>query len=233
MSTFKEICESILEEANGRPVTLASVNLGKDSNGVYYLTDPTQRNIVRWVNDLNLQIQQSMIQADFMHKRGAFITTASGTEVYTKKYVREIDRYSAYAVKSGETARTLIEVKEYDDWLQDERSNSSTNSRPQDLIRNPEDKWIVDPTPNGVYTIYADWWREPAKFDSADDEPLWDSTYHDILKWKGLGLFAAEYGEEGAGKILLSRINQMLPSLERSFLRRYVRSIGPAPALGA
>jgi hypothetical protein len=232
MSTFKEICESILEEANGRPVTLTSVNLGKDSDGVYYLTDPTQRNIVRWVNDLNLQIQQSMIQANFMHKRGAFITTVNGTEVYTKKYVREIDRYSAYVIKSGETARTLIEVKEYDDWLQDERSSSSTNSRPLELIRNPEDKWIVDPTPDEVYTIYADWWREPAKFDSADDEPLWDSTYHDILKWKGLGLFAAEYSEEGAGKILLSRINQMLPSLERSFIRRYVRSIGPAPALG-
>ena len=122
MATFKQICESVLEEANGRPVTLSSVNLGTDSDGEYYLQDPTQRNIVRWVNELNLQIQQQLVQANFMHKRGEFLTTVADKSEYIKKYVREIKANSAYAIKSGSTGRTPVEVMEYDDWLQDERS---------------------------------------------------------------------------------------------------------------
>lgn len=231
MPTFKEICESTLEEANGRPVTLASVNLSTDSDGVYYLQDPTQRNIVRWVNELNLQIQQQLIHATFMHKRGEFITTVADKSEYIKKYVREIDADSAYAIKSGSTGRTPVEVIGYDDWLQDERSGGSSSGSPLYLIRKPNEHWLVDPTPSGIWTIYADWWIEPAKFDEADDEPLWDSTYHDILKWKALGLFAAEFAQEGAGPVLNERIKQMLLPLERAFLQRYLPSFKSAEPL--
>lgn len=230
MATFKEICESVFDEANGRPVSLSYTRLDADSDGNYYVTDPTQRNVIRWVKELNLQIQQQMLEATFMHKRGAFITTVADKAEYSKKYVREIDRNSAYAIKSGSTGRTPVEVIDYSDWLQDERSGASSTGAPLNLIRKPNENWLVDPTPSAVWTIYADWWLEPADFDEPNDEPLWDSTYHDILKWKALGLFAAEFGQEGAGKILLDRINQMLPPLERAFKRRYVPKVrGPEP----
>jgi len=202
MATFKEICESVLEEANGRPVTLASTNLNTDSDGTYYLTNPTHRNIVRWVNELYEQIQTHMLYADFMHKRGVFLTTVADTDVYTKSKVREIDAWSAYAIKSGTTGRTPVEVAAYEEWLQSERAGDTSSGSPRSLIRKPDDKWIVEPTPSAVWDIYADWWLVPAKFEDACEEPVWADEYHDLLKWKALALFAAEYQAEGAGPIL-------------------------------
>jgi len=232
MPNFQQICESVLEEANGRPVTFPSVNLGKDNDGNYYVTNPTQRNIIRWVNDLNLQIQVHMQYADFMHKRGVFLTTAAGTETYTKSRVREIDARSLYAIKSGTSGRTPIEVAAYEEWLQSERAGDTSSGSPRSLIRLPDDKWLVDPTPSGVWDVYADWWLVPAKFDDACDEPLWAEEYHDILKWKALGLFASEYGNEGAGAILARRIETFLPTMEAAFNKRYLRPVrGPQPLL--
>ena len=231
MPTFKEICESVFDEANGRPITLSSIKLGKDTDGTYFLTDPTQRNVVRWVNELNLQIQQQMMHARFMHKRGAFLTTKADTAVYPKRYVREVDQHSLYAIKSGSTGRLPISLGNYDDWVADERRGSDNTGTPLTIYRQPDEKWLLDPTPNAIYTVYADWWREPAKFDEPDDEPLWDETYHDILKWKALDLWAAEYAGEGAGKILTARIKQMLPTLESAFRKRYMAPIRGAEPL--
>lgn len=232
MATFIEICEAVLEEADGRVTSFPSVDLGTTSGGEYYITDPTQRNIVRWTNEVYLQIQQQMIQADFMHKRGLFITTTSGVSDYTKTSVREVNAHSVYATPSGSVGRTPVYVSSYDDWVQSERFGSETdNGSPLWLIRMPNEKWKLDPVPSGTWLVYADWWLEPAKFETADEEPVWDESYHDLLKWKVLGLFAAEFQNEGSGPILRDRIQQMLPPLESAFKRRYVPAIRPPSPL--
>jgi hypothetical protein len=231
MPTFKEICESVWEEANGRPLTLTSTNLGKDSGGNYYLTDPTQRNIVRWVNDVNLQIQQECIQADFMSKRGLFLTTVSGTQEYTKSSVREIDIHSIYAVLDGTTARLPVFVRSYDSWVEEERAYSDSGGAPQWLVRTPEKKWLVDPTPSAIYDIYATWWMEPGRFTQSDDEPIWHENFHDVIKWRVLRLFAAEFSSEGAQKRLNERVQLIGIPLEHAFKRYYVPSIVGASAL--
>jgi hypothetical protein len=232
VATFKEICESVFEEANGRPVTLATTNLGKDSSGEYYITDPTERNVIRWVNELNLQRQLRYVQASFMHKRGLFISAKEGIAEYRKAAVREVDHYSFYAVQSGTTGRRPVCIRSFSDWQDEERSGESSPGAPLDLIRMPDEKWRLDETPSADYNIYGSWWIMPAKFDEPDDEPLWDSTLHDILKWEALQLFAMEFVDEANPSPLLPRIQQMLPTLEREFLRRYLPDYcSPSPML--
>lgn len=228
MSTFKEICESVLEEANGRPVTLSSVNLGKNNSGIYYITDPTQRNVIRWVQEIYLQIQQRMIQATFMHRRGSFLTLQIGREEYPKSNVREVDRYSLYAIQAGTTGRIPVIFDEYDNWKERKRAEDSSSGAPLWLVRSPNEDWIIYPTPTAVWTLYGDWWREPCEFQTASEEPIWAQQYHALLKWKVLALFASEFAEEGIGGILHRRILEMLPWLENTFERRYMPTIrGP------
>ena len=231
-STYKTICESVFDEVNGRPTVLASVELGTDTSGDYYLTDPTQRNVVRWVNELYLRQQQRCLQWDFMHKRGVFITTKAGTEVYTKSRVREVKEGSLYAVLDGTTGRTPCNLSDYDSWVERERRGEVAGGAPLEIIRRPDEKWIIHPTPTAVWTIYADWWVEPAAFTEACEETLWKSTYDDLLKWQAISLFAKEFAGEGVGPILEARVAQFLPEIKSAFARRYSSSIvGPGAML--
>ena len=222
MATFKEICESVLAEANGRPTEFPSTNLGKDADGDYYVTDPTQRNIIQWVNDLNLRKQQMYVQASFMHKYGVFLQVREGVEEYRKKYVREIDQNSLYSIPAGTSGRMPINVCRWEDWQQQERTGATTSGVPLTLIRMPDEKWLLDVVPIGDYSIYGSWWVFPSLFDEPDDEPLWDCSLHDILKWEALQLFALEFLNEAQHDILSARINLMLPTLDREFRRRYL-----------
>lgn len=221
MPTFKEICENVLEEANGRPRTLSSTDLGKDSDGNYYVTDPTERNIIRWVNELYLLKQQRCVDWEFMHKRGAFLVTKADVETYTRKRIRDLGVNSLYAVKEGTTAKVPVYQTLYEDWVERERWGEETKGYPLEIIRSPDEKWILDPIPTGVWTLYGDWWVWPEKFTESCEEPLWESEYHEVLKWEALQLFAAEFASEGAGAILQARVKQMLPLVQAAFHRRY------------
>jgi len=225
VATYKQICESVLEEANGRPVMLASTNLGQSSDGTYAVTDPTQRNILRWVDDIYLQTQQRMIEARFMHKRGLFIKTGASVEEYVKRGIRDINIAAFYTTKEGQTARIPITVLDYDIWVQQERVYHLPDSNPLWLIRKPDFRWLVYPPPREIWSIYGEWWIQPERFSGADDEPLWDEDYHDILKWRALRMFAAEFSAEGAKTRLMERVAAMLPPLEQAFRLRYLPAV--------
>lgn len=230
MSTFKQICESVLEEVNGRGDELSSVDLGRDGNGDLYVTDPTERNVIRWVGDLYVQMQQIYLQADFMHTKGKFLTTIPGQRVYSKAGVRTVNNGSMYAVRSTGSAKFPIRVKTYQDWVVQEQSGSTTETTgtPVELFEMPEESWVIYPTPTEVWEIWGEWWRLPTEFFGEDDEPIWDSPFHDILKWRALLLLATEFVEEGATNVLVERVKLMLPQLERAFKKRYIPPItGP------
>ena len=231
MATYLEICQSVLEEVNGRPSDLSTTNLGKDSNGDYYITDPTDRNVVRWVDDLYLQTQQRFVQADFMHSRGAFLTTQAGTETYIKRAVREIDFDSFYYTQSGSNGRIPVCVVDFAEWQRDERNGVSSGGAPEYLVRAPDEKWIIDPTPTSTFTLYGSWWAFPCRFDDPDDEPIWDAQFHDLLKWRAIALLATEFAQEAQYEVLIGRVRLMLPTLTREFSRRYLPSYKSANPL--
>lgn len=232
---FKEICESVLEESDGRGIQITSVALGRDTAGDLYLTEPTHRNIVRWVRDEYEKIQNSSSHWEFHHKRGTFLTLTSGNDEYIKRNVREITNGSLYIIQSGTTAKIPITLQSYDWWLQQERSGTTATGSPLNLIDAPLDKWIVWPTPTTTWTLYADWWIEPGELIAADDEPIWDERYHSLLRWGVIELYAAEFsGEASTGSTpkLLARAARMLPPLRAAFIHDYLpTSRGPDPLI--
>ena len=219
---FAEICGQVLEESDGRVETFSSVNLGTDGSGDLYVTDPTQRNVIRWVNQAYMKIQQQQSYWKFMHKRGIFLTAVADQEEYPKKSVREIKDDSVYAIKSGTTGRVPLVVWDYDYWLAQERSGATASGGLRWLLRAPDEKWILYPVPNATWTIYADWWLRPCEMEAVDDEPVWDSEFHELLVWMAVRKFAAEFEGEGSTPRLLSRVDDELPAMMNAFRRRYL-----------
>lgn len=231
MSTFAQICQSVLEESDGRVETFTSVNLGADGSGDLYITEPHKRNIVRWVKQALKSIQHESSYWDFMHKRGTFLTAVADKEEYVKRFVREIKENSVYAVQSGSTGRVPLIVWDYDYWVERERAGATATGGLRWLLRAPSEKWILYPVPTTSWTVYADWWLHNYEMDSTDDEPPWDEEYHDILMWEAIKMWAAEYEGEGSAPRLLARVDQKLPQLMSAFRRRYLPRLQGAPPL--
>lgn len=224
--SFKEICESVLEESDGRAVQIASVALGRDTSGDLYLTNPTHRNVVKWVAEEYLRIQLSYPYWEFHHKRGTFLNVVANKESYQKSGVRSLDNDSVYFMAASGTTHYPVCVEQYDWWQYQEKVGStSTSTIPTTLIEGPNDEWILWPTPTATGTIKGDWWVDPFELVEADDVPCWDAQYYSLLKWGTLDLYASEFAGEGSAQKLRARIARMLPSLQLAFDRDYKQPV--------
>lgn len=231
---FKQICESVLEESDGRAVQLASVALGRDTNDDLYLTEPTHRNVVKWVAEEYQRIQLLSPFWEFHHKRGTFLTLRANKASYKKAGIRgDADLNSFYFVPSSNTSLHYpLTIQSYDWWqLQQQIGSISTSNIPTTLIKAPDDEWILWPTPLAAGTVQGDWWVIPFELINADDEPCWKEYYHPLLKWSVIMLYASEFGGEGSGPKLLARAQQMLPALMTAFYRDYHSAMRGAPSL--
>lgn len=230
--TFKEICESVLGEADGRGVQLASVALGRDSAGDLYVENPTHRNVISWVANEYLRIQLETPRWTFLHKRGKFLSLAATKSSYKKSGVRRVDDSSLYFQQTGQTQHLPMYVESYDWWQLQERDGVTANSpTPTTLIEAPGDEYIIWPTPTLAGGVYGDWQIDPHQLINADDQPCWDTQYNPLIKWGVLEMYAAEFAGEESAKKLIPRAKRMLPTLRNAFDDEYRLPVYGAPTL--
>jgi hypothetical protein len=222
---FGEICTAVYDEVNGRPVVFSSTDLGRTWEGDLYLTEPTQRNIVRWVRDAYRRVNMLSDQWTFLHRRGVFLQLLAGTETYTQDN-GQVDRYSLYSVRPGQTPRTPVQIMDYAWWVQQERSGPAVSGAPHYLVETPPGTWIVWPIPVEAVDVVGDWWVRPVDLVNVDDEPVWAEEFHMLLVWEAVKMFAAEFGQEGAGPVLMTRYAENQPILWNRFKQRYMPLVG-------
>lgn len=174
---FQEICEIVAEEVNGRPLTFSSVSLDDEA-------DPFKRRVIRAVNTAYMEILLFSEHWKFLNKRGTLLAIASGKREYSISCVKTIDWTSLYLTKAGATARYPVYEESYLSWKERERAEPNVAGIPLYLIRSDvPDKWILWPTPDNDYTLNGNLQYKPSFLESASDEPIWDSQYHELLVW--------------------------------------------------
>lgn len=221
--TFKDICESVLEESDGRAIQLASVSLGRDTSGDLYLEEPTHRNIVAWVAEEYLRIQLETPLWSFLNKRGIFLNIAADKESYIKPGVRRVDAESLYFVPTGQTIHYPLIMQPYDWWQYEERDGITSSAPvPTTLVNGPEDEWIVWPVPSVAGTVQGDWAIDPNELINSDDTPCWDKQYNPMLKWGVIQMYAAEFAGEKSAPKLQRRAERMLPRFRLAFEDEYL-----------
>ena len=136
--------------------------------------------IMSWLQGAYMDRQLRSDYWRFLHQQGIFITTEAGTADYPISTIKDINPDSIYYIKSGRTARIPIFLKDYAIWAVEQASGTiRAPSAPNWLIENPDLSWKVEPTPNGIYQIFADRWYRPTEFANKDAEPLWEEEYHE------------------------------------------------------
>lgn len=177
-------------------------------------------------------IQRKSTQWRFFHKRGLFFATIAGKEDYTKPGVGYISPDSIYMIEDGLTQRMPLWIKEYKDWVIEQTTAVTSSQTPLYLIHTPPFTWKVDPIPDRVWNIYADYWIIPAEFTDLNDEPIWAEEFHEIVLLEAMK--TASVLKEGTKEALLmnTQVAALLPGLSRSFANRYLNTtIGAGPLL--
>jgi hypothetical protein len=220
---FKEICESVLDEVSGRGDFIPSVDLGRDTEGDLFVTDPAHRNIIQWVRDANRRILDHSEYWSFLHRRGIFATLTSGEASFIAP--SSVDRCSLFAVKQGSTVRIPIYLMPYKWWVQQERSMAAVSGQPLHIFQTINDGWMAWPTPNAAYTISGDWWELGEDLVDPTDEPIWDERFHPLLKWEAVRMFALENADAEGMPQLMPRVDAALPEMWRRFTKKYLPMI--------
>lgn len=177
---FQEICELVAEEVNGRPLTFSSVALA----GTGAETDPFKRKVIRAVQSVNMSVLLFSRNWKFLNKRGELLSITSGRREYTLPCIQSIDWGSLYLTQSGTNGRFPVYEEAYPVWQTREKTEPGTTGVPLRMILSDvPDKWIFWPTPNNDYVLNGNLQWKPTQLEALDDEPMWDSVYHELLVW--------------------------------------------------
>ena len=204
---------------------IAHVRFSLDDEVEPYLVSDEQ--MLRWFNSAYMRLCLESRQWKFLHHRGLILSTVADQEEYELPAIREIDACSLYVVEDGETVRYPVVFKEYEHWVSEERVLGTSSGVPHELVRMPQNKWLVEPKPTKVWHLFGDVWWKPTPLELTD-EPIWGEEHHELLKYEVLTMAATVFPEEHHPGRIMADVQANLVPLKRAFYRDYLE-----PARGA
>lgn len=157
--------------------------------------------IVNWVADAWLEIQRMPRNWRFM-QRELDGPTVAGVRGYTgaeldgdaqvgKWYPLSKEGYFVTAEKEAGKAWRLRPVEKWDRFRDAFEVTESQPGPPQFVAISPENKLFVGPTPDGIYTIRAKFFRALTQLTAEDAEPDMPDDFHMVIVWRALMEVAA------------------------------------------
>ena len=158
--------------------------------------------IVDAVANASFQIQVLWHDWDFLWSQYSS-TTSIGTRAPALQKPTDLniwDRNSFYLDYTSNTNYPL-NVLDYASYLTSYRQGVATNSTPTYVVIQPDQNIILEPPPDAVHTITADYWKTPAALTANTDIPDIPAQYHRAVVARAKTMWAER---EEAPEILLS-----------------------------
>ena len=168
-----------------------------------------------------MSIQRKSTQWKFLHVRGKLLRTVADKEDYITRDIEHVEVNSAYLIYNGEQRMPLC-IRYYADWVIEQTAGLIRNGIPLYLIHNPDDQWKLDPIPEAVYDVYADYWLKPCEFRNVNDSPVWDEEFHEVVLLEAMKTARALKLESKAAQLMTVKIDTLLPELWRAFVNKYL-----------
>lgn len=216
--TFLELVQALHSEvgaAGSSPTTV--VNQVKENN-----------RMVNWIKRADLRLQNKWVNWKFMRLE----FTTNNTTLTGVATLDAPDNLKTWDVETfkilypGDTEYSDIDVVEYEN-IKDEILTTDQGA-PSRIIIMPDNNLKLDPVPDGVYTVQADYYRKPVALADNTDVSLIPEEYHESAILGRAMMFYANF--EGADEIkvqgqelysegLAEMENHQLPNQNYSRLR--------------
>lgn len=185
-----------------------------------------------WLQNSYKGIQLESEQWDFMHVRGLLLSTQVGVEDYSMPTIRTVSDHSLYYVTPGTTAHQPMWLRQYEEWSAEEQAGVVNDGPPRYLIHMPGNQWKIDPAPEAVYNIYADYWLRPTEMADLASEPVWEEEFHELVLFGAMQIAARLKPESPESIAMLAEVDLRLPTMKRVFNARNLPGMrGPGPLL--
>ena len=175
--------------------------------------------IVDAVAAASFQIQTLWHDWDFLWSQYSS-TTSIGTRAPALQKPTDLNVWDRNSFYLDYTSDTNYRLEDYDyiAYRDNYRQGVATNSTPVYVIIQPDQNIILDPPPDAVHTITADYWKTPAALTGNTDIPDIPPQYHRAVVARAKTMWAER---EEAPEILLSasaEYQDLLDKLESNSL---------------
>ena len=174
--------------------------------------------VVAWVADADQELQGRWHDWDFMHHTGWSENTIINTAAMAAPAdLGTWDVDSFYLNYSATTHKQLL-IMDYKRWRSDYRQGVKTSKRPNSIVIKPDRSLIMEPPPDAIYSLSADYWKRPVKMTANTDVSPIPEEYERIIIARAK-IFYAE--SQGVGEILASaqiEYDDLLDKMEAKYL---------------
>lgn len=89
---------------------------------------------------------------------------------------------SSYLTSAGNTQEGMLRWREWGDFYETELRGPQTPGKPQTFSVTPDDKLIIAPVPNAIYTLRGKYKKAPQILAADGDVPEMPAEFHTIIK---------------------------------------------------
>lgn len=181
MSTFLELINQAKLEigAEGGALTQVTGHVGMPAK------------LVDWTASTDYYIQSLYFDWNFLWTQLDINTIAGTSLIDPPADMGAWDRDSFWLDYTTDDG-IKMDLIDYKDWRDDLRFGVKTNDTPTVMVIRPDGKLKLDPPPNKVYALTADYWKAPVKMTANADVPLIPAEFQRIIVARVKMYFAEE-----------------------------------------
>lgn len=210
-STYLELCQTVIREC-GITGTLSAVT---GNTGML-------NKVVHWVADADLETQSRWFDWDFLHVSTWSANTVIGTAAVAAPATLGVWDVDSFYLNYSLATNSSLTVLDYKDWRKNYRQGVKTNDEPSNVVIKPDQSLILEPPPDAIYSLTADYWKRPAKPTLTSDTSPIPEEYERIIVARAMMFYAID---TGSNEIMVSaqiEYDDLLDKLEAKYLPNQV-----------
>lgn len=203
---FLELCQTTRMECgiqgSNQPVTVTG------QSGIL-------KRIVNWVKDADLYIQRIHPDWDFLWREYS-IDTVQGSITVPMPDDFGIWDVESFAYNRGKDTGSSLAVMDFREWRKNQ--SNKENTRPTRIAILPNQSLSLEFPADGIYTIYANYWKAPVSLTTNTDTPLYPLAYHRAIIAKAKMFFFEDIESINNFQLAEKELNEIITNLESNQL---------------
>lgn len=156
-------------------------------------------------------------------------TLVAGTMRYSLPADCKFADFNTFRIKRNDTfgnSTEKLELMDYEEYLEkyvDDEYNTSTGIRtiPRRIIRTPDQKYIVHPSPDQAYELVYEYYTLPTDLSAYDDVPSIPVSFRYIIGDGAMYYLYKFRGDEQSAQQELEQLSNKLKDMRSIYINRY------------